>query len=74
MTTVKNMNDKSTEQTLEELAELRRQHQMLDENLSALALKADSDQLEMTRLKKRKLKLKDQIEKLRSSLIPDRHA
>ena len=68
------MNEKSSEQTLEELAELRRQHQMLDDNINTRILKPNSDQLEISRLKKRKLRLKDQIEKLRSSLIPDRHA
>lgn len=68
------MNDKSPEQTLEEIAELRRQHQMLDEDIAIRAQNPESDQLEMSRLKKRKLQLKDQIEKLRSSLIPDQHA
>lgn len=68
------MNDKSPQQTLEELAELRRQHQMLDEDIAIHALNPTIDQLEMSRLKKRKLQLKDQIEKLRSSLIPDQHA
>lgn len=68
------MNDKSPEQTLEELAELRRQHQILDEDIAIRAQDSESDQLEISRLKKRKLRLKDQIEKLRSSLIPDQHA
>ena len=68
------MNDKSPEQILEEIAELRRQHQMLDNDIAMLTLDSDADQFEMSRLKKRKLRLKDQIEKLRSSLIPDQHA
>ena len=68
------MNDKTPEQTLEELAELRRQHQVLDQDIAAKALQGNVDQLEMSRLKKRKLRLEDQIEKLRSSLIPDQHA
>lgn len=68
------MNDKLPEHTLEELAELRRQHQMLDEDIATRVLDPEGDQLEISRLKKRKLRLKDQIEKLRSSLIPDQHA
>jgi len=68
------MNDKSPEQTLEEIAELRRQHQMLDEDIAMHVENPESDQLQISRLKKRKLQLKDQIEKLRSSLIPDQHA
>ena len=68
------MNDKSPEQTLEEIAELRRQHQILDEDIAIRTLNTEVDQLEMSRLKKRKLRLKDQIEKLRSSLIPDQLA
>lgn len=68
------INDKTHEQKLEELAELSRLHQLLDDNIRDLTLSPCVDQLELSRLKKRKLKLKDQIAKLRSSLIPDQHA
>lgn len=68
------INDKTDEQKLEELAELSRLHQLLDDNIRDLTLTPCVDQLELSRLKKRKLKLKDQIATLRSSLIPDQHA
>ncbi len=56
----------------ERLAELEREHRDLDEVIQRLV---DSNQpvdfLQMQRLKKRKLKLKDTMEKIRSGLLPD---
>lgn len=50
------------------------EHRDLDDSISALSQQAFVDQIQMGRLKKRKLKLKDQIEKIRSKLIPDLNA
>ena len=53
------------------LAELRLQHQDLDAAISALEGRPQADQIQIARLKKRKLKLKDQITLMEDYLIPD---
>jgi len=53
------------------LHELQVEHRDLDEVVSRLAAGIEADELLIKRLKKRKLQLKDQIERLRSLLIPD---
>ena len=47
------------------------EHHDLDDVIDRLAGDATQDQLQLRRLKKRKLFLKDQIAKLRTRLIPD---
>ncbi len=56
------------------LKELRIEHRDLDAVISRLDHTRASDQLQIRRLKKRKLVLKDQINKLESQLIPDLNA
>ena len=51
--------------------ELQEQHRDLDEIVETLTNQGGYDQLLITRLKKRKLVLKDQISRLKSKLIPD---
>ena len=53
------------------LQALKSEHRDLDEVIDRLIEKAPFDQLQLQRLKKRKLGLKDQILKLESQLIPD---
>jgi hypothetical protein len=53
------------------LHELEVEHQDLDHVILRLSTDLAQDQLQLRRLKKRKLFLKDQIEKLRTRLIPD---
>ena len=53
------------------LALLRNQHRVLDAQISALREGGEIDQLELARLKKRKLRLKDQIQMLSDRAIPD---
>jgi hypothetical protein len=53
------------------LAALKMEHRDLDELIARLAERAPADQLELQRLKKRKLLLKDQITKIESELLPD---
>ena len=55
----------------ERITELRVEHRDLDEAIHRLAADVGADQLRLTRLKKRKLLLKDAIARLESSLIPD---
>ena len=53
------------------LAALKTEHRNLDEMIAHLGERAPVDQLELQRLKKRKLLLKDQITKIESELLPD---
>ena len=53
------------------LHELEIEHHDLDDVICRLAADPLQDQLQLRRLKKRKLFLKDQIQKLRAKLIPD---
>ena len=55
----------------EQLAELEREHRDLDDVIDRLVNTPPVDFLQVQRMKKRKLLLKDQIEKLRSQIIPD---
>lgn len=57
-----------------QLAELRQEHRDLDEAIGRMAEDHTVDQLRLTRMKKRKLKLKDWISYLESKLIPDMDA
>lgn len=53
------------------LEALKIEHRDLDAAIEALAAAGSADQLQIARLKKRKLKLKDQIALLEDYLIPD---
>ena len=53
------------------LAALRMEHRDLDAAIEALRGTASPDQLQIARLKKRKLRLKDEIALLEDQLIPD---
>jgi hypothetical protein len=50
---------------------LREEHRDLDTAIAALAGTANADQLRIARLKKRKLRLRDEISLLEDQLIPD---
>ena len=56
------------------LEELRLEHRDLDDVINRLTSDPTADQLQVRRLKKRKLLLKDSIVKLESELIPDLNA
>jgi len=53
------------------LADLRALHRALDAQIHSLAQDGQADQLELQRLKKRKLAMKDRIARLESDLLPD---
>jgi hypothetical protein len=53
------------------LLELRAAHRALDVRIHALVHNGLVDQLELQRLKKQKLAMKDQIARLESDLLPD---
>lgn len=66
--------DTETFRHLERLRQLRIEHRDLDDVIHRLQLDLYVDQVQMRRLKKRKLMLKDQIARLESQLIPDLNA
>ncbi len=68
------MNIDDLAQVTEKLARLREEHRDLDRAIERLAEDPSVDQLQITRMKKRKLKLKDWIAYLESRLIPDLNA
>ena len=55
----------------EKLLQLRVDHRELDSRITALEETAPSDQFTISRLKKRKLQLKDMINELEDRLFPD---
>lgn len=55
----------------QKLVELRIEHHDLDEVITRLAETVDLNEIQLRRLKKRKLALKDQIARLESALVPN---
>jgi hypothetical protein len=55
----------------QKLAELRAAHRALDEQITQLIEEGFRDQLQVQRLKKQKLALKDRIARLESDRLPD---
>jgi hypothetical protein len=53
------------------LATLTQEHRDLDAAIEALSVAAPGDQLALSRLKKRKLQLKDEITEINNQLLPD---
>ena len=53
------------------LIELKTEHRDLDDVIDLLGKQVPFDQLLMQRLKKRKLQLKDTINRLQAQLVPD---
>lgn len=53
------------------LAQLQIEHRDLDDVIARITENAPFDQLQIQRLKKRKLMLKDEIARVRSRLVPD---
>ena len=66
--------DRELFRNIEKLRQLRIEHRDLDEVITRLSMDIHVDQLQLKRLKKRKLMLKDQIERHVSQLIPDLNA
>lgn len=53
------------------LAELMNEHRELDKKITLLCESGASDQVEIQRLKKRKLIIKDRIMQIENKLLPD---
>ncbi len=65
------MTAKSEQELREELTRLRTVHRELDDEILSLEATGAPDQLQIKRLKKRKLQLKDEISALEDRLLPD---
>ena len=65
------MNDEEEQALRAKLTALRQEHGDLDAAIAAISASAVCDQLQLTRLKKRKLQLKDQIAQIEDELLPD---
>jgi hypothetical protein len=66
--------DRELFRNVERLRALRIEHRDLDEVITRLQMDMHVDELQLKRLKKRKLALKDQILRFESELIPDLNA
>jgi hypothetical protein len=65
------MNETEREQLLAKLEHLKLEHRDLDDVIDHVVRTGSFDQIQMQRLKKRKLMLKDLIQRLESQLLPD---
>lgn len=65
--------EESDEQTvlMGQISALESEHRDLDDVIERITSEGLYDQLQVQRLKKRKLVLKDQLERLHSKMIPD---
>lgn len=66
-----NENMDEQERLQQKLAELKTEHRDLDDVIDRLTEKGPVDLIQVQRLKKRKLVLKDMISKIESLLLPD---
>ena len=65
------MDDRDLVELRHKLEDLRTAHRDLDDSIAAPIEAGSRDQLQLQRLKKRKLALKDDIARLESALVPD---
>ena len=65
------LSEEEIQQIQQRLEGLRLEHSDLDDVIGRLSQDPNMDQLRLSRLKKRKLALKDAIARLESKLIPD---
>ncbi len=65
------MDDPELSTLRRKLAELKTEHRDLDDVIARLTEAGPYDQLQIQRLKKRKLLLKDQIAQIENQLLPD---
>jgi hypothetical protein len=71
METMPTASTESAEAVKRRIGELNLEHRDLDRAIEALELNPLHDELQLKRLKKRKLMLKDQIFMLQRQLVPD---
>lgn len=61
----------SQEDDMRRLELLRVEHRDLDSAIAALVAAGSTDQMQIARLKKRKLRLRDEIAQVEDALVPD---
>ena len=67
----RSMSEAERQALTDELAHLRQEHRDLDDAILALEAIGAPDKLQIQRLKKRKLMLKDEMSQLSDRLLPD---
>lgn len=65
------LTDEEDRAVRQQLADLRQEHRDLDSAIAALGEANQPDTIQLQRLKKRKLALKDRIKQLDDRLLPD---
>ncbi len=65
------MSDEDNQEIRQRIGELILAHRDLDDAITHMAKISHADELQLRRMKKRKLLLKDAIGRLQSALIPD---
>ena len=55
----------------EQLSQLRLEHRDLDDAIAALVQSGSTDMLQIQRLKKKKLMLRDEIQRIEDDIVPD---
>ncbi len=65
------MNENKDSELRSTLQKLRSEHREIDKVISSIQTTAGTDSLEIQRLKKQKLNLKDKITQLEKQLLPD---
>ena len=65
------MDEKKDNELRNTLNALKLQHRQIDEEIHRLIASAEADQLKISRMKKQKLTLKDEILQLEDRLMPD---
>ncbi len=65
------MFDQDAEMLRKKIVELEEEHRALDRHIGEIIHDPEVDQVELRRMKKRRLAIKDVVERLRSQLIPD---
>lgn len=65
------MNKEEEIELRETLARLKQEHRDLDGAIDALEASGRADQLQLIRLKKKKLNIKDEITRIEDRLLPD---
>lgn len=63
--------DSAAQDPASRLAALRTEHRDLDSAIDALSNMSTSDDVQLARLKKRKLRLKDEIQQLEDQAVPN---
>jgi hypothetical protein len=65
------LSDEEKKAIFDQIERLREEHRDLDSAIEALTLTGPADQLQLQRLKKRKLALRDRMTRLEDEMTPD---